>query len=552
MSRAFPRLLLLAAVFWFAGVPLLAVFWGALHGGPRDPAFTTKHVAQVFLSGNYLHPLRNSIELALYAGGLATLLGAALAWAMARLALPRRELIEVGIMAPSFISPFIGAIGWITLAVPGSGMLNVLLAAMGLPGVDVFSYGGAVLLMALFFAPYAYAMLRHTIERLNPEMEEAAAIAGASPMRTALGVVLPLLWPSLLSALIFTFILSIEMFSIPGILLVPQGFDVLSYVIFIRTTRWPLNHSEAAAAGVLLLLLTLAGIALYAWVVRVQERFISIGPKAPRLVAAGRGAVRGMGLMLVLVYIVVSVVLPVGAIALRSLLPYYDGKIAFSSLSLANIQVTLADALVRNALANSIMVTVVATLLLIALAFLVALGKARRRDAISFLTALIASVPIAVPGLLFGVGLIWIYVRTPIYATIWIIVVVMLARFLPILVRMFENALIQIGSELEEAAAISGASEWTISLEIRLPLLLATIRSAIAIGGTQVFNELTASALLFTASSSVLPVVVFNYMFDGDYSRAAAAAILQIALLVVGYALVSIATRHGSRWREPT
>lgn len=551
MSRAFPRLLLLAAVFWFAGVPVLAVFWGAFHGGPRDPAFTTRHVAQVFLSGKYLHPLVNSIELALYAAGLATLIGAALAWVMARFALPRRELLEVGIMAPSFISPFIGAIGWITLAVPGSGMLNVMLAAMGLPGVDVFSYGGAVLLMALFFAPYAYAMLRHAMERLNPEMEEAAAICGASPMHTALGVTLPLLWPALLSALIFTFILSVEMFSIPGILLVPQGFDVLSYVIFIRTTRWPLNHAEAAAAGVLLLLLTLTGIALYAWAVRVQERFIAIGPKAPRLVAAGRGALRTMGLMLVLVYVVVSVVLPVGAIALRSLLPYYDGKFALASLSLANIQTTLADALVRNALVNSVIVTVVATLLLIALAFLVALGKARRRDTISSLTALIASVPIAVPGLLFGVGLIWIYVRTPIYATIWIIVVVMLARFLPILVRMFENALIQIGRELEEAAAISGASEWTISREIRLPLLLATIRSAIAIGGTQVFNELTASALLFTASSSVLPVVVFNYMFDGDYSRAAAAALMQIALLVAGYAIVSIATRGGGRWREP-
>jgi ABC-type glycerol-3-phosphate transport system permease component len=68
---------------------------------------------------------------------------------------------------------------------------------------------------------------------------------------------------------------------------------------------------------------------------------------------------------------------------------------------------------------------------------------------------------------------------------------------------------------------VCGCSEWTISLKIRLPLLLGTIRSAIAIGGTQVFNELTAWALLFTASSSVLPVVVCNYMFDGDYSRAA-------------------------------
>lgn len=550
MTGLLPRLALLSAVFWFAGVPVLAVFWGAVHGGPRNPGFTTAPLAEVFLSGRYLQPFLNSIELALWAGGLATLLGAVLAWVMSRLALPRREWLEVGIMAPSFMSPFIGAIGWVTLAVPGSGLLNLLLARIGLPGVDVFTYPGAVMLMALFFAPYAYAMLRHAMERLNPEMEEAAAIAGAGRWRTFTGVTLPLLWPSLLSALIFTFILSVEMFSIPGVLLVPQGFDVLSYVIYVRTTRWPLNHSEAAAAGVLLLLLTLAGIALYARVVRLQERFISVGPKAARALPPGTPLARRLGLALVLAYVLVSVVMPALAIGLRSLLPYYDGDLSKLQPSLANLRAVLSDGLVRSALVHSVFVTVVATLALIALAFLIALGRARRRDAVSRLTATIASVPIAVPGVLFGVGLVWLYVRTPVYATIWIIVIVMLGRFLPIVTRMFENALLQIGRELEEAAAVAGASEWTITWRIRLPLLLATLRSAIAIGGTQVFNELTASALLYTASSSVLPVVVFNYMFDGDYTRASAVALLQIVLLVAGYALVSFATRGGTRWRE--
>lgn len=544
---------LLAAVFWFAGLPVLAVFYGAVQGSTRDSTLTTRHLEKVFLSGSYYPAFLNSIELAIYTGALATLIGGALAWVMARRALPYRDVLEIGIMAPSFISPFIGAIGWITLAVPNSGMLNVLLARIGLPTVNVFSYGGTVFVMALFFAPYAYAMLLHAMERLNPEMEEAAAISGAGEGRTLLAITLPLLWPSIVSALIFTFILSVEMFSIPGILLVPQGFDVLSYLIFIRTTRWPLNHAEAAAAGLLLLLLTLAGIALYAWVVRIQERFIAVGPKAPRRVGSDFSALgQTVAMALVLVYILVSVVLPAGAIGLRSLLPFYTGDFAWSALTLGNIRNTLGDQLVRNALMHSIFVTVASTALLIAIAFLVALGKARRRDAISSLTAMMASVPIAIPGVLFGVGLVWLYIKTPIYATIWIIVLVMLGRFLPILVRMFENALIQIGRELEEAAAVSGASELAITLQIRLPLLLGTLRSAIAIGGTQVFNELTASALLFTASSSVLPVVVFNYMFDGDYSRAAAVATLQILVLLVGYAIIAFATLRGARWRQPT
>src|SRR3546814_7335611 len=114
---------------------------------------------------------------------------------MSRLRPPGGAVLEIGIMAPIFISPFIGAIGWITLAQPHSGMLNALLRSAGLPELNIISYWGAVSIMALFFVPYAYSLLRHSMDRLNPELEEAAAICGATQLQTMLGVVLPLLWP---------------------------------------------------------------------------------------------------------------------------------------------------------------------------------------------------------------------------------------------------------------------------------------------------------------------------------------------------------------------
>jgi iron(III) transport system permease protein len=142
---------------------------------------------------------------------------------------------------------------------------------------------------------------------------------------------------------------------------------------------------------------------------------------------------------------------------------------------------------------------------------------------------------------------VWLYIRTPLYATIYVIILVMLARFLPVLVRLFETGLLQLGTELDEAARVCGASEITITREIRLPLLAGTLRSATTIGGTQVFNELTASALLYTSASSVLPVVIFNYMFDGDYSRATALALLQIAMIG---GLLALATILSSVWKK--
>src|SRR3546814_12848882 len=110
-----------------------------------------------------------------------------------------------------------------------------------------------------------------------------------------------------------------------------------------------------------------------------------------------------------------------------------------------------------TSLQNSLIVTAVATVLLLMLAFLVALGRIRNRDRISTATWVVASVPIAVPGVLIGVGLIWLYVGTPVYASVYIIILVMLARFMPVLVRLFETGLLQLGRELEEAAIVCGA-----------------------------------------------------------------------------------------------
>lgn len=536
------RVLLLLMVMWLAGVPVLFVAIGAFRDGIGG-GFTTEWMSNVFLTPDYLGPLYGTLRLSLSVSLLATAIAVALAWAMARLHPPGAGLLDALIMMPIFLSPFLGAIGWVTLGQAPSGLLNVALERLGVPSIDIATWSGAAFVMAIFFVPYAYALLRGTMDRLNPELEEAAAVAGAGAIGTVRGVVLPLLWPSLLSALIMTFVLAAEMFSIPGLLIVPAGGQVLSYEIYVQTTRWPMNVPEASAVGLALLLLTSVGMALYAWTTRVQERFITVGPKAARSGGAVSMAARLAGFALVAVFILVGVVLPVGAIVLRSLVPYFSGDLGATSFTLDNIRSVLSDRLVGAALLHSVVVTLVSTVLLLVLAFLVALGRVRHRSALTTLTWAFASLPIAVPGALFGVGLTWLYIGTPVYGTLLIIGLVMLARFMPILVRIFETGLIQLGRELDEAAAICGAPPAVITWRIRLPLLLRTIRSAMMIGGTQVFNELTASALLFTSASSVLPVVIFNYMFDGEYGRASAVALLQIAMLSLGALLVALAGR---------
>jgi iron(III) transport system permease protein len=534
------RLLLLAIVFWVAGMPVLSLLLGSVHQGIHG-AFTGRYIREVFLTDAYVGPLLSTLQLAGSVGVVAASIGIVIAWIMSRLRPPGHAVFEIAVMAPIFISPFIGAIGWITLGQPNAGMLNVVLREFGLPQINIISYGGTVFIMALFFAPYAYTLLRHAIDRLNQELEEAAAICGAGQVRTIFGVVLPLLWPSLLSAVIIIFILSAEMFSIPGLILVPRGAEFLAYTVYARTMTWPINQAEASAVGLILLLITVFGMLLYAKSVVVQERFITIGPKSPRLGgSAGSGKTRLAAFTILVIFVLCSSVLPVLAIIVRALVPFFSGSFNLAQFSLRNIESALSDRLALTSLWNSLIVTAAAVPLLLCVAFLVALGRVRGKGGIATITWIIASIPIAVPGVLVGVGLIWLYIGTPIYASLYIIVLVMLARFLPVVVRLFETGLLQLGNELEEAAGVCGASDSAVTRHIRLPLLGGAISAAAMLVGTQVFNELTASALLFTSTSNVLPVVIFNYMFDGNYARACALALVQIVVILAGLSIAGL------------
>jgi iron(III) transport system permease protein len=540
-AGAVRRFGLLAVMVWLTGVPMAFVFYGAVHrrSDSGRSEFTLHYLQKIFLSPAYVHPILDTVALALCVCVAATFAGLVLAWATVRMATYGRRAWELGIVVPIFMSPFIGALGWVSLGTPRTGYLNTLLAPLHLAFFDVFSFAGAVAIMALYLTPFSYGLLREPLEKMNPELEEAAEVHGAAWLARVWHVTIPLLWPSLLSSVILMFIFAAEMFSIPGILLVPNGFPVLSYSILNLTTQWPLDYAEAAAVGLLLFLITLIGIVAYRRVVRIQERYVTIGPRAPRAHStAVPPALRCAGTLLCLIYVVVAVVLPVGALALRSTVQYFTGSVSLGGMSLSAFSILLRDPLVQSSLQHSIAITAVSTVALLVISFAVATAKVRYRDRTAAATEFLASTPIAIPGVLFGVGLLWMYISTPVYATIWIIVLVMLARFPPLLVRMFETALMQIGREVEEAAMISGASEFHVSRLVRLPLLAGTLRSAAIVASTQVFNELTASALLFTGTSSVMPVLIYNYAIAGDYSRASALALIQIVLLVLGMLLL--------------
>jgi iron(III) transport system permease protein len=252
----------------FVVVPILFTFYGATRDGSigaPDTTFTLEWLRMVFTTRPLLTDLAATIGMSLAVAAVAVGLGTTFAWLLTRTDLGRTSILELVIMAPLFLSPLVGAIAWLILAAPESGLINVAARSLfGISGhvVDVASLGGVIFVMGLFFTPYGYLFVSAALKNMSGAFEEAAHMAGAGPLRTARKITVPMLRPAILSAFFLVAVLAAGMFGIPELL----GRNSMSFVpqavrVHRATLTLPANYGLAAALGLSILLIS--GIGLY-------------------------------------------------------------------------------------------------------------------------------------------------------------------------------------------------------------------------------------------------------------------------------------------------
>ncbi len=530
-------------------LPVGFMFAGALLSGSLvDPAthWTTDNLAAVYGTLPAALAVLSTLIVAALVAVLATVTGAVLAWLLARTDLPARGFMEGCVIAPLFLSPFVGAIAWLILASPKAGMLNVLITELtGVPGpfINVATPAGIVLIMALYFVPYAYLTLSASLRNIDPAMEEASYLNGAGVLSTTLRVTFPVVRPSLISAFFFIFVLAAGTFAIPAVLDRSSQLRFLAVDVFQASATYPIDYGQSAAIGTVLFWISVMGIAAYRFAARAAKRFVTVTARGFRIRALRLRGWRIPAVALLLAYAVLAIVLPYLALLYAAFTRTTAASVLNAQFTFGNFTAVAASPEVVASTRNTLLVGVISPTLCVTLGLFLAYAVRRLRIAFGTVLDYVAMFPIAVPGIVLGTGIFWTYVLTPIYGTIWVLVLAFITSYLPFAYRIGDTALLQIDRSLEEASALCGASHWRTARHITARLIRPALLSAWVMVFVFSVREISAAILLTSSDNVVLSVLSWNYLDYGDIQKAAVVGLLQTVILLVGVVIGRAAFR---------
>lgn len=484
----------------------------------------------------------NSLELAVAVMLLSTILGAGIAWLVVRTDVPGRRLLQRAFMLPMFYSIILNVIGWIMLAESSSGYINVFWRHVtGASGhlVNIYSFPGMVWIMGLFFMPYAMTISANSFERGNAALEEAAAVSGAGPFQRFRLVTLPMASPGILASALFVFALSLEHFVTPAFIGTQIHFGTLAYKIYILNRGYPNSPSQSAVIAMLLVALTTLGLLFYRRLTRQEQKFVSVSGKGQKPQVVSLGKWRWVACALLSLLLLITVVAPLAAVVLRAFMQARTSSIFSAHFGLQNFRGLSSGATFQQGLVNSVILSVGSAVVCMLVGIFLAYWIVRRRSRSTAVADYMISLPLGVPGIAFGIGMLWAFVATPIYLTLWILALTYILRYAVYGVRTISAGFSQLDPALEEAAMVSGASRLKSTRWITVPLLKGSLASSWLLVFLLVFQELSATIILYGPSTNTMSIDVFNDLNSGFYGPASALAVIQLGIIAVLVALVS-------------
>ena len=534
-----PPLLLVGAVL--AGLvlpPLVVVIWTSL-GGAAGGAPGVEAYLQLVGPGAALgRLLRDSLAFALGSAALACGLGATLAWLAERTDAPGRDLAYAAAFASLAIPGVVKTIGWILLLGPRAGLINAwLVQTLGLEAApfNAFSLGGMILVEGLLWTPVVFLLLAPALRVVDGQLVEAARVLGAGGWQAARTITLPLLRPAVLAVLLLTLIRAIESFEVPAMLGTPAGVSVFTTEVYLLIRRGPTpRYAEASAYAVVLMLVTSLALAAYLYLTRASDRFATLGGPGYRPAPLHLGRARLVaGLALALPAVLLG--LPILALGWVSLLPFVQppsGE-ALTSVSLANYSAALGSRGLARAVGNSLIVSPLAATLALSLtlsgSWLVARTRWRGRQALD----LLATLPLALPGLVLGMALLRFYagLALPIYGTIWILIIALTIRGLPYGARITHAAVLGLQPHLVDAARVSGAGPLMVLRTVIFPLLAPALVAAWIYLVMLTVRELSSVVVLASPGAQLVSVELWELWQNGRIGTLSAFSLLLCLVL---------------------
>ncbi len=527
--------------------PTAMLFYGSLTDAPLGTAgrFTIAHYLTAYADPQTYRLIGTSFVFGAGAALLSVALGAILAWITVRTNAPGRAVFEMVALVPNVLPPLLISTSWVLLLSPRIGLLNEVGRRLGLPALNVYSLPGMIFVEGLILAPLAFLIIAAALRSMDPALEESARVAGSGPVETARRITSPLMLPALLAAGTLNFVRAIESFDTPAIIALPARIDVLTTKIFREALAdFPPDYNLAATYSMGLVAIALFFVYLYRRLTARTERFMTITGRgySPHLIDLGAGRYAASAVALLVLALIF--LLPFLVLLLTSVLPYYavPTRETIGFLTLKHYAFIAESARVGRALRVSVFLATAGATVAMLLSSIVAYLIVRRKVAGRGVLEGLAFIPWAFPGTALGIGLLWSYVRfpLPIYATVWILLIAYVTRFLPYGLRTMTSTAVQLHTELEEASHVCGAGAFGTFRRIVLPLLRPGFLAGWAILATIFMREFSTSLFLYTPRSEPVGPLLYHLWIDGQQGRMAA---LGVVVSVISLILV-IAVRR--------
>lgn len=534
--------------------PVLMLLLGSFSQGlTAFGSFTTAKYVAAYTDPFLLEVTFNTVVFVLGSSLFSTALAVFLAYLNTRTNMPMKGVFTVLSIVPMMIPHLLFSVSWALLLNPSNGLVNMFLQdTLGLQEapLNIYSLWGMILVEGLLNMPVAYLIIAPAMASFDVSMEESSRVFGGGLWRTLTRVTLPILRPAIMAAFILAIVRALASYAVPRVLGTPGRVDVLATYLFeMISTGFAPDYGKAAALGMSVLSASIALIVLYRYMTKESSKYVTISSRGFKPTQLELRRAKIPLFIIVGIISLLMVVLPVAVLLYTSMIPYsmVPSARAFSLMSWANWIDVIQDPISKVAMKNSLFLAVVGASLGVLLSLFVAYVVVKLRTRAAALLDTLSFLSFSFPGIVIGIGFMWFFVQTPLYATLTALLLAYIAAYLPYGIRPLSAAFVQVHAHLEESSAVAGASSWTTMRRIIIPLLIPGVVSAWILMATMFIRELTVSVVLSRPGTEVLAVQVLGYAEDGLWGKLSALGIIMILISTV---LVLLAMYIGNFYKR--
>jgi iron(III) transport system permease protein len=547
--------LCVALTVYLGVVPLGFLLWQSFftpQTAAKAAQFTFGNYREAYGSAETWVLFWNSLKFASGTAVLAFVLGTLLAWMNERTNTPFKGLFFALSIIPLVIPGILFTVAWILLGSPKIGLLNLALQRIFSTDAvffNVYSIGGMIWVDALHYSPMAFLLMTAAFRAMDPALEESAVMSGASVAQVVTRVTLPLVWPAIFATILILFVRAIESFEVPALLGLPVGIQVFTSAIYQAVHRYPSQVGLASSYAVTLLLITTIGVYFQSVLSSRGNKYATMTGKGFRPRQIDLGPWRYLAVAVFLVYFLFIVVLPFAVLLWSSFQKFYSvpSLAAIQRMSLEPYRTVLEHPGLWRSVWNSLALAFGCATLIMLVTSVICWIVVKTKLPGRWLLDNIASLPMVFPGIVLGLSIMILYLYLPIgvYGTIWILLIAYVTRFLPYGLRYNTTSMLQIHKELEESAAMSGASWATTFRRVILPLLKPGLVAGWIYIMIVSIRELSSSILLYSPGNEVLSILIWELWENGQYVELSALGVMFIIALFI---LVMLAQWVGSKF----